>query len=220
MGAKRVLAACLLSGICLASWPTRGEALTEFRILQHPVLTIRQPEGDTDTRILSINRRFAAIVNSTSDEKFEVNTSGDARSARILVNGSMLLEVTAEDAAANATGQAIALAEVWAQRLRAVLEKPEVMQQLLGTANLPEQILVAGRRYAIGSESVADRGQFVTDGSRAGDRVIFWVKQSETESEMESKMESEMDKVALPTPLPEQVYVLNRFRDFVPYRAL
>lgn len=205
---RSTLSALLLSLSVLGSHTATALAQTEFQILEEPVLTIRNPEEDTEERVRRIEERFFNIVDRASEERLEITVEGGERAARIAINGSMLLEVTAEDAAANATGKAIALAEVWAQRLRTILEQPEVSRELFQTANLPDEIVVAGRRYVKGKESVPDRGQFVTDGSRGADLVLFWVSEPEKES------------VGMPTPPPEQIYVINRFREFIPYRAI
>lgn len=207
MGARRSLVA-LLVGAAASGWGTVAIAQTEFKVLDRTVLTIRQPEGRTDERVRQIDERLTAIVDGADDEQLDVTIDGNEQLARIRVNDTLLLEVTLNDAEANDTGKAVALAEVWGDRLLAVLEEPDVIRELFRTANMPEQLTVAGRQYVMMSDPVVDLGQFVTDGSRVGDRVIFWVE------------ESEADRPALPNPIPEQVYVLNRFREFIPYRAI
>ena len=205
---RKLLLTVLLSLSATVSANAPASAQTEFQILGQPVLTIRQPEGDTETRVRQIEDRFADIVDRADEEQLEVSVEGNQGAAQISINGSLLLKVTAEDAAANNTGQAVALADVWGDRLKSILKQPQVARQLFKMANLPEQIVVAGRRYVRLSDAVPDRGQFLTDGSRADDLVIFW--ESQTES----------DRDTLPNPLPEKVYVLNRFREFIPYRAI
>ena len=205
---RKLLLTVLLSLSATVSANAPASAQTEFQILGQPVLTIRQPEGDTEARVRQIEDRFADIVDRADEEQLEVSVEGNQGAAQISINGSLLLRVTAEDAAANNTGQAVALADVWGDRLKSILKQPQVARQLFKMANLPEQIVVAGRRYVRLSDAAPDRGQFLTDGSRADDRVIFW----------ESQMESDRDE--LPNPPPEKVYVLNRFREFIPYRAI
>ena len=212
MDARRSLVALLL-GLSASTWGAGVVAQTEFEVLDRTVLTIRQPEGRTDERVRRIDERLTAIVDTADEEQLNVTVHGDEQRAQIRVNDTLLLEVTLEDAETNQTGKAVALAEVWGDRLMAVLEQPDVMRELFRTANMPEQLMVAGRQYVMMSEPAVDRGQFVTDGSRVGDRVIFWVEESNTDR-------SATDRSALPNPIPEQVYVLNRFREFIPYRAI
>ena len=224
---QRSLAAVLL-GLMANTWGAVAVAQTEFKVLDRAVLTIRQPEGSTDERVRQIDKRLTAIVDAAEDEQLDVTVEGDAQLAQLLINDVLLLEVTLEDAEENQTNQAIALAEVWGDRLVAVLEQPDVMRELFRTANMPEQLTVAGRQYVMVSESVADRGQFVTDGSRVGDRVIFWADDSNTNPLNLSPPNpddpnldgSGTDRPMLPDPVPEQLYVLNRFREFVLYRAI
>ena len=224
---QRSLAAVLL-GLMASTWGAVAVAQTEFKVLDRAVLTIRQPEGSTDERVRQIDKRLTAIVDAAEDEQLDVTVEGDAQRAQLLINDVLLLEVTLEDAEENQTNQAIALAEVWGDRLVAVLEQPDVMRELFRTATMPEQLTVAGRQYVMVSESVADRGQFVTDGSRVGDRVIFWADESNTNPLNLSPPNPDdpnldgagTDRPMLPDPVPEQLYVLNRFREFILYRAI
>ncbi|MEL7086061.1 MAG: hypothetical protein AAGM36_16355 [Cyanobacteria bacterium J06597_1] len=218
MGLKRSLAALLL-GLVASAWGTIAVAQTEFKVLARAVLTIRHPEGNTDERVRQMNERLVAIVEAADDEQLDVTVEGDEQGAQLLINDRLLLNVTLEDAEANQTDKAIALAEVWGDRLVAVLEQPEVVRELFRIANMPEQLTVAGRQYVMMSEPVADRGQFVTDGSRVGDRVIFWVDESSSAWERNTDV-PDPDPATLPNPTPEQVYVLNRYREFIPYRAI
>ncbi len=227
MGMKRSLAALLL-GLVASTWGTIAVAQTEFKVLDRAVLTIRHPEGNTDERVRQIDERLVTIVEAADDEQLDVTVEGDEQGAQLLINGRVLLDVTLEDAEANQTDKAIALAEVWGDRLLAVLEQPGVMPELFRTANMPEQLTVAGRQYVMVSESVADRGQFVTDGSRVGNRVIFWADESNTNplnvrapNPDDPNLDgSGTDWPMLPDPIPEHVYVLNRYREFIPYRAI
>lgn len=231
MNVNRSLTAVLL-GLAASMWTGAAIAQTEFKIVERLVLTIRQPEENTDERVQRIDERLMAIVEAADDGQLAVSVEGNEQLAQLLVNNTLLLEVTQDDAEANATGTAIALAEVWRDRLTSVLEQPDVMSELLRTANMPEQLSVAGRQYVMMSDPVADRGQFVTDGSRVDDRVIFWVDDSNTSldtnlsavgvpsSDTPNPNTSGSSQPALPNPIPEQIYVLNRFREFIPYRAI
>ncbi|MEM9566858.1 MAG: hypothetical protein AAF974_01010 [Cyanobacteria bacterium P01_E01_bin.34] len=218
MGIQRSLAAVLL-GLVASTWGAIAVAQTEFKILDRAVLTIRHPEGITDERVRQMDERLVAIVEAADDEQLDVTVEGDEQGAQLLINDTLLLDVTLEDAEANQTNKAIALAEVWGDRLVAVLEQPEVVRELFRTANMPEQLTVAGRRYVMMSEPVADLGQFVTDGSRVADRVIFWVDESSSARDRNTSA-PDPNPATLPNPVPEQVYVLNRYREFIPYRAI
>ncbi|MGK7912489.1 MAG: hypothetical protein AB4050_13580 [Synechococcus sp.] len=218
MRIQRSLTAVLL-GLAASTWGGMAFAQTEFKVLGRPVLTIRQPQESTDERVRQIDGRLMAIVEAADDERLDVTVEGTDRLAQLLVNDTLLLDVTLEDAEANATNTAIALAEVWKDRLVSVLEQPDVLNELFRTANMPEQLTVANRQYVMMSEPVADRGQFVTDGSRAGDRVIFWVDESNA-AQNHNAGAPEPEQTTLPNPIPEQIYVLNRFREFISYRAI
>ncbi|WP_156819954.1 hypothetical protein [Synechococcus sp. PCC 7336] len=199
------IAAGLWGAFALASMDTAAIAQTEFRLLGEPVLTLRNPAGETATRAELVEQRFKAIVESGPIDDLEVSTRGNAEAAQLLLNGAVLVDVTLEDAAANATGKAIALAEVWAERLQTILDRPEVRQQILATANMPAQLVVGGRRYVRQSEPAPDLGRFVTDGTRVQNRVIFWM--------------SSTRERRLPQPIPSEIYLLDGFRQFIPYRA-
>ncbi|MEL7475417.1 MAG: hypothetical protein AAGJ55_04195, partial [Cyanobacteria bacterium J06555_12] len=137
---KRSLAALLL-GLVASAWGTIAVAQTEFKVLARAVLTIRHPEGNTDERVRQMNERLVAIVEAADDEQLDVTVEGDEQGAQLLINDRLLLNVTLEDAEANQTDKAIALAEVWGDRLVAVLEQPEVVRELFRIANMPDRPL-------------------------------------------------------------------------------
>ena len=231
MSLSRSLAVLLL-GLVASTSTGAALAQTDFTVVDRLVLTIRQPENSTDERVRRIDERWMAIVEAADNQQLAVSVEGDEQLAQVLVNGTLLLEVTLDDAEANATDTAIAIAEVWGDRLLAVLEQPEVVNKLFRTANMPEQLTVAGRQYVMLDDAVADRGQFVTDGSRVADRVIFWVDSANSNSNISpsavavpstdapNQHDSGNHQPTFPSPIPEQIYVLNRFREFIPYRAI
>jgi hypothetical protein len=202
-----VLAIGILTLSLLSPIGTRPvQADTRFEILGRLVLTLREPQGRTQERAEAISQRFQALLKSGPIQSFQVTVKGDAQQAVVLVNDRMILDVTQADAEANRTQQVIALAELWAKRLQAVLDEPKVRDRLLITANLPEQVAIGGRRYVTQSEPVADRGFFITDGTRRQDRVIFW--------------ESPQRDRQFPSPPPAEIYLLDGSHRFIPYRAL
>ncbi len=179
-------------------------ANSQFEILDQPILTLRTPVGETETRLQILEQRFQQIL-VEARPPLTVTVQGDADQARILINGQSLLEVTAADAAANATTQVEALADLWAERLRSVISSPQAQQRLLRATGLPEQIRFRGQLYRRQSEPVTDLGRFYTDGSRVEERVIFW------------EMEPMQGERTL-TNAPVAIYLLNAYRQFVIYR--
>ncbi len=189
-------------------WPgaAPGWANSQFKVLDQPILTLRTPVGATQPRLQSLEQRFEQILGEASPP-LTVAVRGDATEAQIWLNERLLLEVTGADAAANATTQVDALAALWADRLRAVLNQPSAQQQLLRGIGLPTQIRWQGQTYQRQPDPVPDLGRFYTDGTRIEDRVIFW------------EVDPQGGSRALP-PSPPAIYLLNAYRQFVIYRAL
>lgn len=194
---------------CFLIWGWLGVtpvwANSQFKVLDQPILTLRTPVGATQTRLQTLEQRFEQILDEASPP-LTVQVRGTATQAQIRLNDQFLLEVTDADAAANATTQVSALAELWADRLRSVLNQPSAQQQLLRGIGLPSQIRWQGRTYQRQPDPVPDLGRFYTDGTRTQERVIFW------------EVDPEGGSRSLPTA-PPAIYLLNAYRQFVLYRA-
>lgn len=188
---------------------TGAWAESQFQILGEPILTLRDPSGGSDQRLAELEERFQAILAASATAPMQVQAVGDQTQAQIMINGQLLLEVTPEDAEANATTQVIALADQWATRLQMVLSQAPIQQELIRGAGLPPQLSFQGRAYSRQSEPVADLGRFTTDGSRVQGWVVYW-EQPEGSIGLPK---------APPTPLTT-IYLINGNREFVPYEAL
>jgi hypothetical protein len=200
---KGIVLTLLLLGFWLVASPV-ALAQSDFQIEGVAVLTLRTPEGGTEARLATLQERFEHIVSGAAGPPLIVKAQGDDKQARILINDQVLLEVTQEDAAANATTQVIALAELWANKLQTVLGQSDVQGKLFRTLGLPTQVQLGNFYYTQQALAVQDLGRFTTDGTRAQGYVIFW----------EDPM-SEQGK--LPDPAPETVYLLNARREFIAY---
>lgn len=198
-------------GLLLCLWLALGGfgqvpawANSQFQILDQPILTLRTPVGATETRLQVLEQRFQQIL-AEARPPLMVTVQGDANQAQILINDRSLLEVTAADAAANATTQVNALADLWADRLRSAIGPPQAQQRLLRATGLPEQIRFRGQIYRRQPDPVPDLGRFYTDGSRVEERVLFW--------EVDPRQGSRSLTTA-----PVALYLLNAYRQFVVYR--
>lgn len=198
-----VLFSGLLLGLSLGV-PARAES--QFILLDEPVLTLRTPAGATQQRLEALEQRFQDIIENTNPP-LQITVQGDEVQAQIRLNDQFLLEVTVADAEANSTTQVKALADLWADRLRAVLGTSSAQQRLFRTAGLPEQIRFQSKTYRRQPEPVTDLGRFFTDGTRIDDQVIFW------------EIDPNQKDRAL-TSAPIAIYVLNAGRQFVAYRSL
>ncbi|MBC8122423.1 MAG: hypothetical protein H7Y22_11365 [Gemmatimonadaceae bacterium] len=176
-----------------------------LKISGYAVLTLRSPVGGIEQRVQRALERFEYAVQTAAEPRIDVQVSGNDKGAFLLVNSRGILDVTVQDAADNATTRALPLAKLWASRLRAVVNRPEVLKALFMFSGLPERLAYANSEYGRGESAVPDRGRFTTDGTRITDtdgqnRVIFWEQRT-------------------PQP-PPTIYLLNRFRQFVPYIRL
>ncbi|MDX2272582.1 MAG: hypothetical protein NW237_11645 [Cyanobacteriota bacterium] len=189
------------------SWLSMGSlawAESQWKVAGEPILTLRVPSGGTKMRLAQLEATFQGIVDRVIEPPLQVSVEGDEKQAQISLNGQLLLTVTPEDAAANATTQAVALAELWGNRLQSVLNQQQVQRQLFSTGGLPSQFQW-GNRYYQQQQVSPDVGKFVTDGTRVLNRVLFWEGQGEGEP--------------MPAPAPKTLYLLNRYRQFVAYTA-
>ncbi len=125
----------------------------------------------------------------------EVKVAGDDAKAQILVNGQVLLELTPQDNP-QSTVALLSLTQTWATKIQQVLNKPNKSAEL-AFQGLPEVLNYRGKDYVRLPEISPDRATFTTDGSRSNNLVLFWIKKDGDP--------------------PPQVYVLNRFRQFIPY---
>ncbi len=128
--------------------------------------------------------------------KPEVRVAGDDAKSQILVNGQVLLELTPQDNPQNTTVNLMSSTQTWATKIQQALNKPDKNSEL-AFQGLPEVLKYQGRDYIRLPEVSPDRATFTTDGSRSNNLVLFWIKKDGDP--------------------PTQVYVLNRYRQFVPY---
>jgi hypothetical protein len=125
----------------------------------------------------------------------EVKATGDDARSQILVNGQVILEFTPQDNP-QSTVALLSLTQAWATKIQQVLNKPDKNSEL-AFQGLPEVLSYRGRNYVRLPEVTPDRGTFTSDGSRSNNLVLFWIKKDGDP--------------------PPQVYVLNRYRQFIPY---
>ncbi|UFP96029.1 hypothetical protein [Gloeobacter morelensis] len=180
--------------------PPPAEAAT-LKIAGYTILTLRGP--DSTARVEQATQRFANIVREAPQPQLSVAVRGNDGGAIILVNDRGLIELTPRDTAPNGTTRVLPIARVWAGRLKSVLTNPTVLKSLFVFSGLPERITYDNAEYARGQAPARDVGRFTTDGSRTTPDpegkswVLYWDSQ-------------------LPLPQPT-LYVLNRYREFVPY---
>lgn len=138
----------------------------------------------------------AAPPPGTVVAKPEVKVAGDDTKSQILVNGQVLLELTPQDNPQQNTVALLSLTQTWATKIQQALSKPDKNSEL-AFQGLPEVLNYRGKDYVRLPEVSPDRATFTTDGSRSGNLVLFWIKKDGDP--------------------PPQVYVLNRYRQFIPY---
>ncbi|MEN9223206.1 MAG: hypothetical protein Q6M04_12295 [Thermostichus sp. BF3_bins_97] len=197
-----------------ALWSGVAWAQSEFRVANEPVLTLRTPDAPTRLRLLE--QRFQEILLQADSPQLLVSLetpSGDPQPqpTRILLNGQLLLEVTPADAEANSTPQPADLAKVWGDRLQTVLNQGQNQRQLFFALGLPQQLTWQGRFYTRAENPAVDTGRFVTDGSRIQNEIVYWEIPAGEDPFGFSY------KPVLPDPPPERLFLLNRYRQFVPY---
>lgn len=210
----------ILSGFIWSSLAAVAWSQAEFRVANEPVLTLRTPDASSRLRLLE--QRFQEILSQATSPQLQVSLETPSpdpsatppedpspQPARILLNGQLLLEVTAADAKAHSTPRPIDLAQVWGDRLQTVLDRNQ--RQLFFALGLPKQLSWRGRSYTRADQATNDLGRFVTDGSRIQDRVVYW------EIPAGEDPFSFTYKPVLPDPPPERLFLLNRYRQFVPY---
>jgi hypothetical protein len=210
----------------LPVFPVRAN--TTWQIGGQPTLTFAYPDAQSNVRIDQLNRRLAEIVaNLNPAQVWTVDTfpalpklpgkaqtpSPTLRSVTIRVRGQTLLEVTEADAKAHNAASVNELASTWVQALSHALNQTAVKQSLVGTIGMPNQIVYKGKTYYMNSTAVGDRGWFRTDGQRVGDKVIFW----EVSPEKRLNSVSNPNRVFTAPESPSQIYILNRYMQFVPY---
>lgn len=205
-----ILAAITLIGIRLPAW---GQST--FTITGQPVLTL-QPTDDltSEARLALVEERWQGILSSA--EAFAVSVNGPEDAPRILVNGTLLTDVTAADAEANSTTQPVALARLWTQQLQSLLNQTSIQTQLLRTAGIPGTLNLGGRTYRLSDADQPDLGRFVTDGTRHSEGLILYWEVSA--QELGSLPHSQL--LSFPDPTPDRLFVINRFRQFLVYEAI
>jgi len=171
-----------------------------WKVDKYVILSLHGP--DSAGRLARIQARFEDTIRRAPQPKLTVEVSGNNGGAFVVVNGRGLIDVTVHDAQANGTRRVLPVAQQWASRLRAVVGNPTVLRNLFVFSGLPEQILLDKTEYARGSSPAPDNGRFTTDGTRSAPLegkswIVYWD--------------------ALGTQPYHTVFVLNRFREFIPY---
>jgi hypothetical protein len=207
------------------------QADTTWQIGGQPTLIFAYPDAQSNTRIDQLNRRLAEIVaNLNPSQVWTVDTfpslpkppakaltpSPTLRSVTIRVQGQPLLEVTEADTKAHNAASVNELASTWVKALSYALNQPAVKQSLVGTIGMPSQIVYKGKTYYITSTAVGDRGWFRTDGQRVAGKAIFW----EVSPEKRLNTANNPNRVFIAPESPSQIYILNRYMQFVPYSKL
>lgn len=193
---------------------------SEFRVVNEPILTLRTP--DAPSRLRSLEQRFQEILSQATSPQLQVSletssseppatppSDSQPQPTHILLNGLLLLEVTPADAEAHSTPQPVDLARVWGERLQTVLNQNQ--RQLFLGLGLPQQLSWRGRFYNRADQAAVDLGRFITDGSRIQDQIVYW------EIPIGEDPFGFTYKPVLPDPPPERLFLLNRYRQFVPY---
>ncbi|MGQ9836757.1 MAG: hypothetical protein ACUVRV_02005 [Cyanobacteriota bacterium] len=207
-----ILSGFVWSGLGAVVW-----SHSEFRVVNERVLKLGTPEASSRLRLLE--QRFQELLSQATGPQLQVSleTSNPAPPAtpsaapqlqptHILLNGLLLLEVTAADADANSRPQPVDLARIWGDRLQTVLDQNQ--RQLFFAFGLPEQLSWKGQSYTRADEAASDLGRFMTDGSRTQDQLISWeIPAGEDPLGFTYKPTF---KPTLPDPPPERLFLLNR----------
>jgi hypothetical protein len=176
-----------------------------FKVNNFPVLTLKG-EG-ANARVQQATATLKSILDAAAlppgtvgappvvTKPPEVKATGDDTKSQILVNGQVILEFTPQDNP-QSTVALLSLTQAWATKIQQVLNKPDKNSEL-AFQGLPEVLSYRGKNYVRLPEVIPDRGTFTTDGSRSNNLVLFWIKKDGDP--------------------PPQVYVLNRYRQFIPY---
>jgi hypothetical protein len=171
-----------------------------WKVDKYVILTLRG--SDSAARLARIQARFEDTLRRAPQPKLTVEVSGNDGGAFVVVNGRGMIDVTPRDAQANGTRRVLPVAQQWASRLRAVVANPTVLHNLFVFSGLPERIILGTTEYGRGSSASPDNGRFTTDGTRSvpfegKSWIVFWD--------------------ALGTQPYSTVFLLNRFREFIPY---
>jgi hypothetical protein len=174
-----------------------------FKVNNIPVLTLKG-EG-ANARVQQAMATLKSILDAAAPGAVgaapvvtkppEVRATGDDAKSQILVNGQMILEFTPQDNP-QSTVALLPLTQTWVTKIQQILNKPGKNAEL-AFQGLPEVLSYRGMNYVRLPEVSPDRGTFTTDGSRSSNLVLFWIKKDGDP--------------------PPQVYVLNRYRQFIPY---
>ncbi|MEN9229289.1 MAG: hypothetical protein Q6L68_00155 [Thermostichus sp. DG02_5_bins_236] len=211
-----ILSGSIWSGLGAVVW-----SQSEFRVVNEPVLMLRTPDAPSRLRLLE--QRFQEVLAQATSPQLQVSLetpeapvassldSSDVKPqpTRILLNGQLLLEVTPADAEANSTPQPVDLARIWGDRLQTVLNQNQ--RQLFFALGLPQQLSWRSRFYNRADQAATDLGRFITDGSRIQGQIVYW------EIPVGEDPFGFTYKPVLPDPPPERLFLLNRYRQFVPY---
>jgi antitoxin (DNA-binding transcriptional repressor) of toxin-antitoxin stability system len=184
--------------------PVPPAEVAVFKVNNYPVLTLKG-EG-ANARVQKATATLKSILDSAAlppgavgvpvvTKPPEVKAAGDDAKSQILVNGQVILELTPQDNP-QSTVALLSLTQVWATKMQQIFNRPNKNSEL-AFQGLPEVLNYRGKNYVRVPEVTPDRGTFTTDGSRSSNLVLFWIKKDGDP--------------------PSQVYVLNRFRQFIPY---
>jgi hypothetical protein len=172
-----------------------------FKVNNVPVLTLKG-EG-ANARVQQATATLKSILDAAAlpgaapvvTKPPEIRAAGDNAKSQILVNGQIILEFTPQDNP-QSTVALLPLTQTWVTKIQQILNKPDKNAEL-AFQGLPEVLSYRGTNYVRLLEVAPDRGTFTTDGSRSGNLVLFWIKKDGDP--------------------PPQVYVLNRYRQFITY---
>lgn len=198
---------------CLEPLPAWSQST--FGILGQPVLTLHPTDTQTsEARLGVVEQRLQRILNRSSPPDLVVEVEGDETQAQIRLNNELLIEVLPVDAEANSTTQVDAIARLWGQQLQGILNQAAVQRSLFRAIGLPETLTWGGQVYRLADDDIPDLGRFVTDGTRVADQVIYWEISAQDLGSL-----SHSGVPASPASAPPEVFVLNRYRQFLVYRS-
>ena len=195
--------------------PLPAWSQSTFGILGQPVLTLHPTESQTsEARLGVVEQRLQGILSRASTPDLVVEVEGDETQAQIRLNNELLIEVLPVDAEANSTTQVDAIARLWGQQLQGLFNQAAVQRSLFRAAGLPETLTWGGQTYRLADDAIPDLGRFVTDGTRVADQVIYWEISAQDLGSL-----SHSGVPPSPESAPPEVFVLNRYREFLVYRS-
>jgi hypothetical protein len=180
----------ILSGLIWSGFGAVVWGQSEFRVVNEPVLTLRT--SDAPSRLRLLEQRFQEILSQAPGPQLQVS-----------------LETLSPEASVTPPSDPQPQSRVWGDRLQTVLNQNQ--RQLFFALGLPQQLSWRGRFYNRADQAATDLGRFITDGSRIQDQIVYW------EIPAGEDPFGFTYKPVLPDPPPERLFLLNRYRQFVPY---